>query len=429
MRFTSSVLASFLLLTVCNASENPKSTTPSHAHSGANSVQQLIELTPPDGAQDGYFGESVAISSAGNTVAVESFNNAAGGGAIYVYEKPATGWQNATLSAELTVTGAQWLYPPVVMSPDGSTIVASGYVKNQLYAQVYVFLKPADGWVNMTQTAILHATHGGASNFGYAIATDGDDILVGSLGCSGNGDFSSGEAYLFVKPAGGWTDMTQTGLLEETDPIGCDRYGDAVAIQGDTAVVGRSGGGMTPPVAPGALYVFTKPAGGWGTMSETAKLTGHTNGLTDYLGATVALSGGTILAPLTLPSSTTTGAYIYTEPAGGWVNGTQTATLTNTNKGVTSIGNGSALDGSTAAVIAEYQDGTSFALTLYDEPAGGWQNASTPNVTVFPSDEAAGDYFGTHAVAISGGTIVIGAQGATRNGIAREGAAYIFQQN
>ena len=428
MRFTSVVLAFFLLLTLCNASENSKTTT-ANAHAGAKSVQQLIELTAPDGGANSYFGESVAI--AGDTIAVESFSNENGQGAVYVYVKPATGWQNATVTAELTAAGVSsgWLAAPVVISPDGNTIVVSGIFSGTAYPVVFVYEKPAGGWVNMTQTAELYATGGGVFDFGYSIATDGTDVLVGARGCSGDGDFSPGEAYLFVKPAGGWTNMSQTAMLEETNPDDCDDYGAAVAIQGNTAVVGKSGGGMTPPVVPGSLYIFNKPAGGWGTIGQSAKLTGQTNSIIDYLGATVALSGGTILAPLTLPGTHTTGIYIYTEPAGGWANGTQTATLTNTNKGVTSIGNGSAIDGSTAAVIAEYQDGASTALTLYDEPAGGWQNATTPNVTVFPSDEAAGDYFGTRAVAISGGTIVMGAQGATRNGLSREGAAYIFQQN
>jgi hypothetical protein len=147
------------------------------------------------------------------------------------------------------------------------------------------------------------------------------------------------------------------------------------------------------------------------------------------LGYSVALSGGTILAPLTLTGSPRSGAYIYTEPADGWVNATQTATLTNTNSGVTSIGSGIALDGSTAAVIAEYRGDTTSALTLYEEPSGGWQNASKPNVTVFPSDEAEDDYFGLRAVAMSGDIIVVAAEDATRDGNMAQGAAYIFQQN
>ena len=103
--------------------------------------------------------------------------------------------------------------------------------------------------------------------------------------------------------------------------------------------------------------------------------------------------------------------------------------MTDTNKGVASIGVGSALYGPAAAVIAN--TGGRFtgikALTLYDEPAGGWQNASTPNAGIIPSDETATDNFGLRAVAIQGDIIVVGALGATRDGNSAEGAAYIFQ--
>ena len=429
MRFISSVLASFLLLTWCKASDNSRGNPSPFINPSGQPVQQLIELTPPDGTQDGRFGQSVAI--AGDTIAVESFSSENGQGAVYVYMKPATGWKDATLTAELTAVSNDfgWLGTPIAISPDGNTIVVNGGFSNYAYPVVLVYVKPAGGWVNMTQTAELYATGGGVFSFGYSLATDGDYVLVGSLVCSGIGDFSSGEAYLYVKPAGGWIDMSQTAKLEETDPIGCDEYGYAVSIQGDTAVVGRTGAGMTPPVAPGGLYVFTKPVGGWATMGETAKLTGQPNSLPNGLGYSVALSGGTILAPLTLTGSPRSGAYIYTEPADGWVNATQTATLTNTNSGVTSIGSGIALDGSTAAVIAEYRGDTTSALTLYEEPSGGWQNASKPNVTVFPSDEAEDDYFGLRAVAMSGDIIVVAAEDATRDGNMAQGAAYIFQQN
>jgi hypothetical protein len=435
VRFVSSVLATLLLLTLCNASENPKSEPSSHAQAVVQSVQQLIELTPPDGVNDGFFGQSVAISGDGNTIAVDAFDNSSGQGAIYVYEKPASGWQDATLTAELTVTGGlPFLYAPIAMSQDGSTIAVNG-LNAAPYSQVYVFVKPSTGWANMTQTAALHATHGGEFGFGNAIATDGDDVLVGATGCSGNGDFTSGAAYLFVKPAGGWTDMSQTAQLEETDPLPCDDYASSVAIQGNTAVVGRSGGGLTPPVAPGAIYVFTKPASGWVTMGETAKLSSSTNYLDSYLGDSVALSGNTILAPLSLFSQATNGVYIFTEPAGGWVNATETATLTNTAKGVTSLGLSTAVSGSTAAVVAEYHGhgvyGYVGALTLYNEPANGWQNASAPSTTIFPSDETSSDWFGfgKGSVAMASGYIVVGSQDATRNGFTRAGAAYIFQQN
>jgi hypothetical protein len=428
------VLSLLAATSIASAQPNPFSQQagPSDRPPATHSIQQLIELTPPDGGVDGFFGQSVAI--AGDTIAVESFSNNDGQGKIYVYVKPSTGWQDATVTAELTIAGfSGWMASPVVISPDGSTIVVNGaFDSNYLYPEVFVFVKPVGGWVNMTQTAALNAKDGGEYDFGYSIATDGDDVLVGALGCSGNGDFTSGKAYLFVKPANGWTNMTsQTADLEESDAIGCDDYGNSVAIQGDTAVVGRTGAGMTPPVAPGSVFVFTKPSTGWVTMKQTAQLSAEQNYLNSGLGYQVSLSGNSILALTSLQGSPNSGALIFTEPSGGWVNGTQNATLTDIDEGVSFLGAGSALNGTTAALISV--DGTIpqgvRGLVLYDQPEGGWQNASSPNDTIIPSDETVNNSFGSGSVAMSGDTIVVGYASATRNGITAEGSAYIFQQN
>jgi hypothetical protein len=404
------------------------SATQSRASATGTTVQQLVALTPPDGAEDGFFGESVAM--AGDTIAVEAFNSGTREGKVYVYVEPSTGWQDATVTAELTVKGFKnFLAQPVAISPDGNTIVVDGIADgNFRYSYVYLYEKPKGGWTNMTQTAALYIPDVD-NGFGAEIATDGNTVLVGATGCEGNGDFSPGAVFLYAEPAGGWTDMEQTGELVETDALGCDDFGSSLAINGNIAVVGRTGGGFTPPVAPGSVYVFTEPADGWSTIGQTAILTAETPYLFSNLGGAVSLSGSTILAPATL-SPTQSGALIFTEPAGGWENATQTATLTNTTNGVTKIGMiGSALSGSTAALIAEYGNGNSRALTLYDEPATGWQNASVPSVTVGPSAETTGDAYGTYAVAMSGNIIVVGAEGATVNGNTSEGTVYVYQQN
>jgi hypothetical protein len=403
------------LLALGCASAQPKaspSSLPSEARSGI--VTQVAELLPTDGTANGGFGISVAISEDANTIAVGAFENAHNRGAIYVFVKPASGWQSMTQTAELTVSGvaARGLGYPIAMSPDGNTIVGNGIETTSPDGpgEVFVFVKPAGGWKNMTQTATLYAQGGGNIGFGNHTATDGNNILVGATGCGGNGDFSSGAAYLFVKPATGWTTMTETGRLGESDPVECDDYGSSMVIQDGTAVVGRTGAGMTPPVVPGSLYVFTEPASGWQNMTQTAKLTTTTEGYYG-IGGSVALSGNTILAPafFSTNGAPSAGAYIFTQPAGGWVNMTQTAILTNATPGV-SIGSPTALDGGTAAVSAHTSEGN--FITLYYEPANGWQSTSVPNVTLNRS---------ASAVALSGGTVVAGSENTGT------GVAYVFE--
>jgi hypothetical protein len=64
--------------------------------SGWQNAKQVAKLTASDGASFGYFGFSVSIS--GDTIAVGA-SNADGKGAVYVYQKPRTGWTTVTETA------------------------------------------------------------------------------------------------------------------------------------------------------------------------------------------------------------------------------------------------------------------------------------------------------------------------------------------
>ena len=70
------------------------------------------------------------------------------------------------------------------------------------------------------------------NNFGYSVAIDGNTVVVGTI------DSSVGEAYVFVKPAGGWKNMTQTAKLTASDGVEGNEFGDWVAIDGNTIAVG-----------------------------------------------------------------------------------------------------------------------------------------------------------------------------------------------
>ena len=82
-----------------------------------------------------------------------------------------------------------------------------------------------------------------------------------------------GAAYVFVKPAGGWANATQTAKLTASDGrlqrirrLGRDlgRH-DRRRRSGEQTSPGRT--------RQGAAYVFVKPAGGWANGTQTAKLT------------------------------------------------------------------------------------------------------------------------------------------------------------
>jgi hypothetical protein len=154
------------------------------------------------------------------------------------------------------------------------------------------------------------------SDFPFSVS--GDAIVVGDRGYGSN----AGSAYVFVKPAGGWTNMTQTAELTASDGILNDELGYSVSISGTTIAAGA------PQLSSGSgkAYVFVEPATGWTNMTQTAELTvpGAADGA--FLGLTISVNGDVVVAGA--PSEFFPGAaYLFQKPSTGWTNMTETATL------------------------------------------------------------------------------------------------------
>jgi len=325
---------------------------------------QQAELTAEDGAEDDGFGFSVAAS--GNTIVVGSplhDGSSEHQGAVYVFTMPAGGWASAKQTAELTASdGAEGDHFGVSVAIDGNTIVAGAVAhrvgSNAEQGAAYVFVMPAGGWKTMTQTAELTAGDGAAiDQFGNSVAISGDTIVAGALNHEVGANTWQGAAYVFTMPAGGWKSMTQTAELTASDGAENDRLGDSVAISGDTIVVGAT----SASGARGAAYVFTMPAGGWESETQTAKLIAEDGASDDQLGTAVAIAGNTILAGALnhrVGSNAQQGAiYAFVMPAGGWVNAFQTAEMTAGDGAAgDNLGTSVAISGSTILAGAPYRE-------------------------------------------------------------------------
>ncbi|MGA2100778.1 MAG: FG-GAP repeat protein [Candidatus Sulfotelmatobacter sp.] len=139
-------------------------------------------------------------------------------------------------------------------------------------------------------------------------------------------------------------------------------------------------------------------------------------------GYSVGISGNTIAA------TANDSIGVYVEPKAGWSNlSTPTAKLTASDGAVFSS---VAICGNTI-VAGSVQDGGTGAAYVFVEPSGGWKNMNeTAKLTA--ADAASGDFVGT-SVAISGNTIVVGADQNNSVGASfpppepnGAGAAYVF---
>jgi FG-GAP repeat len=425
------------------------------------SIQQA-ELTASDGAGcngdcGDQFGYSVAI--AGNTVVVGAPFHAVGAhvqqGAVYVFQMPAGGWAGMTQTAELTDSAAAdhvELGYSVAISSDGDTIVAGAPAGSEVpgngtntQGSADVFTTTADSWTS-TSTPAARLSYAGAESplggeFGWSVAVSGTTIVVGApYDGSMSGNYP-GLAYVYAMPGGGWqTTSTPNAKLTASDEGDGDLFGWSIAASGNTIVVGAPQHGVGAQGNAGGVYVFVT-AGAWTSMHQTAELIASDNTGSDYLGYSVGVAGGTVVAGAPFHSvgaDPQQGAvYEYTQPAGGWATASnpaaQTAELTSPGSG-NEQGRSVAIDPSGATIVAGATIATpcvspspadTGAAYAYALPVGGWTNTAAANVL------AAGDAVGPdelgHSVGVAGTTIVVGADRyASNSSTLDRGAVYVF---
>ena len=393
---------------------------------------QVGKLTAFDGAANDYFGHSVAVD--GDTMVAGAYGHDDKGvdsGSAYLFTRQSGVWSRvAKLTASDGAVGDRFGWSVAV---DGDTVVVSATWDDDNgpnSGSAYVFTKPASGgWVTATETAKLTAFDGAATDsFGRSVAVDGDTVVVGAYGDDDKG-LSSGSAYVFTKPVGGWTSTSTAAKLTASDGNGGDRFGQSVAVDGDTVVVGAYG----DDGAQGSAYVFTKPAsGGWATGTETAKLTAYDGASNDWFGFSVAVNRGTVVVGARYDDDNggeSGSAYLFTKPASGvWATTNETAKLT-ASDGATGdqFGRSVAVEGDTVVVGAHRDDNSgseSGSAYVFAKPgAGGWVTG-TETATLTASDGTTNDLFG-YPVAIDEDTVVVGADGDDDNG-SESGSAYVY---
>jgi FG-GAP repeat len=390
--------------------------------------EQLAKLTESKGKEQDWLGWSAAVSKDGNTVAVGAVgwcpqhDFGCGQGAIFVFVKPASGWADMTQTALLTASdgkAGEYLGESVAISDDGSTIVAGAPkwpATNQENGALYVFVRPQTGWVDGTERARLTATNID-TNLGQSVAMSGHTIVGGAEYFNG----FQGAAYVFVESSTGWANMTQTARLTPSD--GKEGFmGDSVSISGDTVVAGApiTGNGG----AGNGAYVFVKPKNGWRNKTEDAKLT-PSKGENLGFGYAASIVGDTVAVGARSRGNGNGALYVYVKPAHGWQGMTETARLTVPPK-LNFLGYSVSVDRNEKRIAggAPGWQGQG-AIDLFAKPMSGWKTTSESKVRLTATDGKVMDNLG-FSVSTSSTVVVGGAPYATIGMNPEQGAAYIF---
>lgn len=325
--------------------------------SGTTWSHQAYLKTPNNSGFD-FFGASVAID--GDTVVVGAFtedstttaiingtnlaaaNNAGNNtGAAYVFTRAGTSWSHqAYLKApnagdsdlfggRVAISGDTIVVAATAEASSTSTILngtdlSSANDAGSGNGAAYVFTRAGTSW---SHQAYLKAPNTGNDHeFGRSVAIDGDTIVVGAyreasstnfiinganLSATNNTGSDNGAAYVFARSGTVWSHQA---YLKAPNNSNVDRFGESVAISGDTIVVGASREDSTSTDSAnsdaandagndnGAAYVYTRIAGNWFSQ-EYLKSPNNSN--RDEFGVSVGVSANTIVVGAAREASST----------------------------------------------------------------------------------------------------------------------------
>lgn len=388
--------------------------------------EEIAHLVASDAAADDGFGVTVAVHE--DTAVVGAWiDDHAGGenaGSAYVFERSNGIWtEQAKLTASDAAPGDMF---GATVAIHGDTIVV-GAVRADHEGQIdagcaYVFVRSAGVW---TEQAKLVASDGEAEDlFGSAVAVHGDTALIGSPWDGHSGVSEAGSAYVFVRSSGAWT---QEAKLVAPAPLGGMLFGGAVATDGNTAAMSASFDRVAGMIGAGSTYVFVRSNCTW---VQQSRLTASDAARYDCFGASVAIDDGTLLvgAHFDDHDGMTDAGSVYVFECDGdiWI---ERAKLTAADAAARDkFGSSVALEGETALIGAPEDDhtageyaGSAYVFVRRDAT---WSEAAK----LVASDGAYADEFG-RSVSMDGDTGVIGSWWDDHAGGADAGSAYVFDLN
>jgi hypothetical protein len=175
---------------------------------------------------------------------------------------------------------------------DGNTALIGSYLDASNYEVVYVFTRTNGFWdqeATLRGAAPLSPDLSNAPQFGSSLALGGHIAVIGSPSEDESGRDSQGAAYVLERSGTVWS---QQARLTAANPRASEYFGWAVAIDGESALIGATAAQFSWDNTQGAAYVFSRTAGTW---SQQSKLTASNPSPIDSFGWSVAIDGGTAL--------------------------------------------------------------------------------------------------------------------------------------
>ena len=260
----------------------------------------------------------------------------------------------------------------------------------------------------------------GRDFFGRAVAIDGDTAIIGEYNDSLS-DTAQESATVFIRESGRWS-RQQRLIASDGDAI--DGFGSSVCLDGNVAVVGAPSDESGDNDRQGSAYVFERVGTTW---TELARLAGSLTAFDSQFGTSCVVRGSMIVVGAPGDPVDTNdfqgAAYVFVRNGAGWEERQRLSAKNGESR--SAFGRDIALSGDILVVGANGTVGGSIdrgSAVIYARISDdNW----IEQAMLLAPDGAPGDRFGW-SVGVLGGTIMIGAPSNDLMAVDGLGSAYVF---
>lgn len=395
--------------------------------------EQTAEIVPDDPGRDDNFGQRISVS--GDTALILGRDDVSDlekdrNNSVYVFERDENGWTQQT---KLHPEQDDHFGSSIVLEGDTALVANSDYGTEYDHfrsGRVYVYKRINGTWI--VQDTL--STGENSSYLGASMDITGSSILIGGKRADSiGGGLESGKVFVAEQTGTSWdleAELVPDGLVEY------ERFGESVAADDDTAIVGND-----PTTGPNAtaesqfgrnahtVYVFERTDGEWQNAGELFVDDWEDKSFEGEFGNNLSLSEDTALI------SGYGEAYVFVREESGWNRQAKLGPESDNED----FGEGVALVDETAVVTApNARNGDrNGAVYVFERTDGTWEQRSKRYPAGISDAERprVGGHVGypvstgkPNPVALTESSLVVGAPGIGVNDRTNAGTAFVFDR-
>lgn len=383
-----------------------------------NTLSQTQQITAGTASSNAIFGRSMAFSEDGNYLLVGASGDRISGnwtGRVWAYSRSGNTWTNNQNFIPPNITNNDNFGWSIDITGNSTAVIGGraetvGGVSDAGAAHIYT--RSGTSWSRVAGLTQSDPTFNVL--YGNSVAIDGQTAVVGASQFTGGG-----KVYIWYNSSGNTWSLQQA----ITAPSGASSFSSKLAIDGDTIAVSAPYGSLNSITNSGGIYIYTRSGTTWSLQQTINHATTDSSAL--YQG-----SGGLVLKNDTLifssnrysPSGYTNvgGIFVYTRSGTTWSHQATITPLIANDSYISYFGG----DDKTIVIGNNGYNSNTGQAWVYSGSGASW----TQKKTLTGSGTTTGDYFGypTLASSFNGEQVAVAAGFDHINNVADAGSVFIY---